>query len=184
MSNVIYEQQVDPLLPIPVVHPTLGKSCQTTPQHVVDWIFASRRSNQLPPAVLIGYSIWEDPRYLPADSEDSNDESDEAPEVVHPPLPERLATGSVKRAASPTPAHNTVSRACLKPSSMPSAPLDQTPETPSDAFFADFGVAGISVPSVPPPSGTQHPWFFPNPCIPPHLMPYAAAPYRMLLISA
>ena len=101
----------------------MGKSIQTTPQHVVDWRLANRRSNQLPPDVLIGPSILEDLRYLPTDSEDSNDDSDEAPEIVHPPLPERLTTRSVKRAASPTPVQNIVSRACIKSSSVPSAPL-------------------------------------------------------------
>jgi hypothetical protein len=116
------------MLSIPVVHPTLGTSRQTTPQHVVDWMFASRRPNQLPPDVLVGPSIWEDPRYLPAESDESNDESDEAPKVVHPSQPERLTTRSVKRAASPPPAQITVSRVCLKSASAPTASLGQTPE--------------------------------------------------------
>ena len=139
MINVISDQPVDPLLPIPMVHPFSDTSLQTTPQHVVDLVFASRRSNQLPPDVVIGPSVWVfDPRHLSADSDDSAEDSDGSPEVVHPPLPERLPTRSVKRAASPPPAQPTVSRVCVKPLLPPHASFDPAPVYTSHTFNADF----------------------------------------------
>ena len=100
MAPILSEEPVNPLLPIPIVHPQLGDPRETTPQHVVDWTFASRRSNQLPPDVQVGSSIWDDPRHPVDESDDSND--DTGP-VAAPPLPLRsLTTRSIKRAASPS----------------------------------------------------------------------------------
>ena len=54
MVNVASEEPVDPLLPIPIIHPITGVVHQATPRHMIDWVFASRRTNILPMDILVG----------------------------------------------------------------------------------------------------------------------------------
>ena len=83
--------------------------------------------------------------------------------------------------ASPSLAQNAGFRACLDPSSTPLSPLGIAPASQSDAFLADFvppGWQDSSATPAPPSSSNRHPWLFPTPSVPPHLLPYVAAPYR------
>ena len=183
MKNIATEEPVDPMLPIPIVHPITGVVQQATPRHVVDWVFASRRSNILPMNTPVGATVWDDPRHPVEDSDDSNDEDEDfpIPQAVSPPRPVNLTTRAVKRTAVYGQNQPPALRVCQSPLQIDLKHQLLLPDTKANELLPDLLPPGWSS-EVPPPATNPElttPGHRPLlPALHPQVAHYAAAPYR------